>query len=97
MGPPQVCSTVRVPHEPIQQELMRNGLNFWIFHRKGADDSELSVLTRADCYCQVVSDKVEQFTKSLVAAESGFGQTLQRPLTTLSVTDATCMHISVDS
>lgn len=94
---PQVCTAViKVPGEPIQEELKRKGLQLADFTLEGADDPELSVLIGADYYWRVVSGKVQRVTESLVAIESSFGWALQGPVTTASVTDATCMYISLD-
>ena len=94
---PQVCTAViKVPSEPIQEELRRKGLQLADFPLDGADDPELSMLIGADYYWQVVSGKVQRITESLVAVESSFGWVLQGPVSTSSVTDATCMHISLE-
>lgn len=84
------------PREPLREELKRKGLHLADFPLEGADDLELSVLIGADYYWRVVSDKVQRITESLVAIESCFGWALQGPVITSSVTDATCMHISLD-
>ncbi|KAI3375601.1 hypothetical protein L3Q82_003921 [Scortum barcoo] len=94
---PQVCSAViKVPCKPLQEEVERKGLQLADFSLDGSDDPELSVLIGGDFYWQVVSGKVQRLTKSLVAIESSFGWTLQGPVSTSSVTDATCMHISLE-
>jgi len=43
-----------------------------------------------------VTGKVQRITESLVAVESSFGWALQGPVTTSGVTEATCMHISLE-
>ncbi|KAI3361691.1 hypothetical protein L3Q82_002048 [Scortum barcoo] len=94
---PQVCSAViKVPGKPLQEELERKGLQLADFSLDGSDDPELSVLIGGDFYWQVVSGKVQRLTYSLVAIESSFGWALQGPVSTSSVTDATCMHISLE-
>lgn len=88
---PQVCTAViKIPSEPIQEELKKN------FPLDGPDDAELSLLIGADYYWQVVSGKVQRITESLVAIESSFGWSLQGPISSSSVTDTTCMHISLE-
>lgn len=93
---PQVCTAViKVPSQPIQAEIKRRGLRLADFPLEGANDQELQVLIGADYYWQAVTGKVQKVTKSLVAVESIFGWALQGPVTTSSVTDTTCMHISL--
>lgn len=92
-----MCSAViKVPGEPIQDELKRQGLQLADFLLEGTDNPELSVLIGADCYWHIVSGKVRRVTESLVAIESIFGWSLQGPVSTSSVTDTTCVHISLE-
>ena len=94
---PQVCSAViKVPGEPIQNALKKRDLQLADFPLEGADNPELAVLIGADYYWRVVTGKVQRITESLVAVETSFGWALQGPVTTSRVTDATCMHISLD-
>ena len=94
---PQVCTAViKVPGSPIQEELKKNGMQLADFSLEGTDDPGLSVLIGADYYWQAVSGKVQRITETLVAIESIFGWALQGPVSTSSVTDASCMHISLD-
>ena len=47
-------------------------------------------LNLADCYWQIVSEKAERLTETLVALESTFGWSGKGPVSTSSVTVATC-------
>lgn len=94
---PQVCTVVmQVPGEHIRGECKKRGLQPADFHLEGADDAELSVLTGADFYWQVVTGKVERLTESRVALESAFGWAIQGPVQMSSMTDITRIHISLD-
>lgn len=85
-----MCSAViKIPGVPIQEGLERHGLQLADFPLEN-DEPELSLLIGADYYCQVVSGKVQR-----IAVESSFGWALQGPVSSSSVTDATCMHISL--
>lgn len=91
-----MCTAViKVPSEPIQEERKKKGLQLADFPLDGPDDAELSLLIGPDYYWQVVSGKVQRITESLVAIESSFGWALQGPISS-SVTDTTCMHISLE-
>ena len=94
---PQVCTAVmKVPGEHIRGEFKRRGLQLADFQLDGAEDPELLVLIGADFYWKVMTGKVERLTESLVGLESTFGWTVQGPVPMSSVTDTTCMHISLD-
>ncbi|XP_044027348.1 uncharacterized protein LOC122864200 isoform X1 [Siniperca chuatsi] len=93
---PQVCTAlIKVPSEPIQTEIKKRGLQLADFPLEGANDQELQVLIGADFYWQAVTGTVQKVTNSLVAVECIFGWALQGPVATSSVTDTTCMHISL--
>ncbi|XP_014836153.1 PREDICTED: uncharacterized protein LOC106914092 [Poecilia mexicana] len=93
---PEVCTAViKVPTEPIQAEIKKRGLQLGDFPLEGANEQELQMLIGADYYWQAVTGKVQRVTDSLVAVETLFGWALQGPVTTSSVIDTTCMHISL--
>lgn len=94
---PQVCTAVmQVPGEHIRREFKRRGLELADFQLDGAEDPEVVLLIGADFYWKVMTGKVERLTESLVGLESTFGWTVQGPVPMSSVTDTTCMHISLE-
>ncbi|XP_041852929.1 uncharacterized protein LOC121647490 [Melanotaenia boesemani] len=85
----------QVPGEPVQEELKRRGLQLADFPLESTEGPELALLIGADYYWHIVSGKIQRIINSLVAIESSFGWALQGPVSASSLTDATCMHISV--
>lgn len=84
---PHACSAVmKVPGEQIQHELQKKGLQLADFTDNGINP-ELSVPIGAGYYWKMVAEKVERLTETLEQ---------MWPVSTSSVTEATCMFIPLE-